>query len=203
MPTSIIALQILLILLPGFAAAYVVQTLALRASQTDFDKFVEACLYSLVIYVVFTVCDRGRLPFEMVAAKGPGIEATTHWYPDRLAGLFAITGVVAVLATLYVNRDGNRLFRRVHLTERTSRRSIWNDILQSEAKLGQVVQVQLADERSVLGILLYYSDSVEEASVFLQQASWVSTDGDATRIPGAGILLTKNATITSISLLDN
>jgi hypothetical protein len=45
MPTSIVALEILLILLPGFATAYIVQLLALRGKQTDFDKAIEAALY--------------------------------------------------------------------------------------------------------------------------------------------------------------
>jgi uncharacterized membrane protein YjjB (DUF3815 family) len=69
MPTSLIALQILLILLPGFAAAYIVQLLALRGSQTDFDKLIEACLYSILIYAGFVLCTHGALPFEIVPSK--------------------------------------------------------------------------------------------------------------------------------------
>jgi hypothetical protein len=37
-PTSAAALQIFLILLPGFAAAYLVQTLTVRAKQSDCER---------------------------------------------------------------------------------------------------------------------------------------------------------------------
>ncbi len=203
MPTSIVALNILLILLPGFAAAYIVQMLALRASQTDFDKVIEASLYSIVVYLSFMVLSRSRLPFELSYARAPFAEPTIRWFPGRLAGVVGLTACVALLATLYFNLDGTRMFRALKITERTSRRSIWNDILQSEAKQNQVVQIGLADGRSLLGVLKYYSDSAEECSVFLRQASWISAEGEQTEIPGAGILLTKASNISSISLLDN
>jgi hypothetical protein len=53
------------------------------------------------------------------------------------------------------------------------------------------VQIESADKRSLLGVLNYYSDAAEDCSIYLSQAS-----------SGPGILLTKNANIQSISLLD-
>lgn len=203
MPTSVIALQILLILLPGFAAAYILQLLALRGAQTDFDKAVEASLYSILIYAAFMLFTHGSLPFELVPAKPPATDATIVWYPSRLLGLTAVTLAFSVAGVAYINLDGNWLFRKFKLTERTTRRSIWNDIFQKELKAIQVVQVELADGRSVLGLLTYYSDSADDCSVYIEQASWVDAAGATTPIPGPGILLTKNAAIKSISLLDN
>jgi hypothetical protein len=43
-PTSLVALQIFLILLPGFAAAYVVQQLATRRTRSDLERVIEALL---------------------------------------------------------------------------------------------------------------------------------------------------------------
>ncbi len=74
---------------------------------------------------------------------------------------------------------------------------------QREAKDIQVVQVELGDGRSILGLLTYYSDAAEECSLYVEQASWVGEDGVPVPISGPGILLTKNANIQSISLLDN
>lgn len=202
MPTSMVALEILLILLPGFAAAYIVQMLALRGSQTDLDKVIEACLYSFLIYATFVLFTHGSLPFDVVLAKPPATETLIAWHARRLLGLATTTLVFAVCGAVYVNKDGNRLFRWVKLTERTSRRSIWNDIFQQVATRNQVVQVELGDGRSILGVLSYYSDVAEDCSIYIAQASWVDKDGGTVTIPGAGILLTKNANITSISLLD-
>jgi hypothetical protein len=203
MPASLIALQILLILLPGFAAAYIVQMLALRGPQTDLDKVIEACLYSTLIYAAFVLFAHGVLPFDLVPPRPPATDQTVLWHLRRLAGLAVITFVVSLLATAYINFDGNWIFRQLRLTERTARRSIWNDIFQKEAKDIQVVQVQLADGRSIIGLLTYYSDSSDDCSVYIEQASWVDSLGGKIPIPGPGILLTKNANITSISLLDN
>ncbi len=203
MPTSVIALQILLILLPGFAAAYIVQMLALRGPQTDFDKLIEACLYSFLIYSAFVVLTHGALPFELALPHPPATETTVIWHPKKLLGLAAITLAFSLAGVAYINLDGNWLFRKLKLTERTTRRSIWNDIFQEEAKTIQVVQVELTDGRSILGLLTYYSDTSEDCSVYIEQASWVGEDGEAIPIPGPGILLTKNANIQSISLLDN
>lgn len=202
MPTSIVALQILLILLPGFAAAYIVQLLALRGSQTDFDKVIEASLYSLLIYSAFMVANSGALPFDLAPPKLPGTETLIVWHPKQLLALAAIALGFALAATSYINLDGNRIFRWLKLTERTSRRSIWNDIFQAEAKQDQVVQVELEGGRSLIGLLSYYSDAAEECSIYLKQASWVDDNQNTIPILGPGILITGNSKIRSISFLD-
>jgi hypothetical protein len=60
------------------------------------------------------------------------------------------------------------------------------------------VQVELADRRSVIGWLRYYSDRPENASLFLERASWVREDGGRTEIVGPGIL-PKSCVNSSIS----
>lgn len=204
MPTSVIALQILLILLPGFAAAYIVQMLAMRGPQTDFDKVIESCLYSVLIYACFILFTHGFLPFDIIAPKPPATETTILWHRRALLGLAGITVVVALLAAIYVNHDGNRLFRfrRFQVTERTARRSIWNDVFQQEATNNQLVQVELDNNRSLMGVVTYYSDAAEECSLFLEQATWIAADGSTVPVPGLGVLLTKGSNIRSISFLD-
>lgn len=227
MPTSLVALEIFLILLPGFAAAYVVQQLATRRTQSDLERVIEALLFSFIIYVCFAAASQGRLPFtlEKQSASQPGSASgaapagsnakapekaaaddddssqTIVWNPGSLGLLAGITFAFAVLAILYINHDGNRLFRRLRLTERTTRSSIWTDIFESEAGQEQIVQVELPGNRSILGVLLYYSDDPDENSLFIAKASWVTADGDQIPIPGQGILLTKQSGILSISLL--
>jgi hypothetical protein len=202
MPTSVIALQILLILLPGFAAAYIVQMLALRGPQTDFDKAIESCLYSVLIYACFVFFTHGFLPFDILAAQPPATEATILWHRKALLGIGAITIVIALLAAVYVNYDGNRIFRKFKITERTARRSIWNDIFQGEASNNQLVQIELEGNRSLMGVLTYYSDAAEDCSLFVEQARWIAPDGTIEVVPGLGVLLTKTSNIKSISFLD-
>lgn len=216
MPTSVLALQVLLILLPGFAAAYVVQLLVTRRPLTDLERVIEALLYSFVIYVAYMPLNGGRLPFHII--KDPvGKEDTVLWEPGNLAVLAATAFVLSMAVTAYYRFDGNRIFRLFDsesvlvsrrlkwfkLTERTTRNSIWNDILETEYVAGQFVQVELSDGRSLLGVVHYYSDAAEDGSLYLAEASWLTADGEPVPIPGAGILLTKASAIQSISLLDS
>jgi len=201
MPTSLIALQILLILLPGFAATYIVQTLAVRGQQTDFDKVIEAALYSVLIYGSFSVIEGGRLPF---ALSGVGTaNPTIQWSPRSLLILLGLTVLVATAAVLYINKDANRLLRKIHFTTRTTRRSVWNDIFEGQANDNQIVQVELDGNRSLIGILSYWSDTADENSIYVEQARWVSADGTEIAVPGTGVLLTRESKIKSISLLDD
>jgi hypothetical protein len=216
MPATILTLQIFLILLPGFAAAYVVQALATRNSQTDFERVIEAVVFSFIIYVCYVPLNGGKLPFHIQHDPTGKISDTVLWEPAQLDSLAAVALLFSFFAVAYIRFDGNRLFRLfdttnpvllkklrfLKLTERTTRNSIWNDIFEREAIDNQPVQVEMADGRSVLGILLYYSDSSEEASVYLKNASWVAEDGQLIPIPGSGILLTKNSDIRSVSLLN-
>ncbi len=216
MPTSLLALQIFLILLPGFAAAYVVQLLVTRRPQTDLERVIEALLYSFIIYVAYMPLNRGKLPFHIV--KDPiGNQDTVLWEPGNLAVLAAIALALSLAVTAYFRYDGNRIFRLfdteneavsrrlkwLKLTERTTRNSIWNDILETEYIAGQYVQVELSDGRSLLGVVHYYSDAAEDGSLYLADASWLPSEGEPVKIPGAGILLTKASGIQSISLLDS
>jgi hypothetical protein len=202
MPATVLALQIFLILLPGFSGAYVVQALSTRRSQSDLERVIEALVFSFVIYVCYMPINGGKLPFHIVQDVSGKGDDTVLWEPAQLGWLAAVTVVFALAAVAYVRFDGNRLFQAIRLTERTTRNSIWNDVFESEAIKGQPLQVELGDGRSVLGSLLYYSDAAEDASIYLTQAAWVDAEGKPVEIPGSGILLTKSAGIQTISLLN-
>jgi len=186
MPVTLLALQVFLILLPGFSAAYFVQALATRRSQSDFERVVEVLVFSFFIYVCFVPLNQGNLPFRIKHDPSGQIEETVLWEPRQLLVLALVTAVFSLLAITYVRHDGNRIFRAIGLTERTTRNSIWNDILEHEAIDNQPIQVELGDGRNVLGVLLYYSDVSEEGSLYLTQAAWVDSQGATVPIPGPG-----------------
>ena len=202
MPATLLTLQIFLILLPGFSAAYVVQALATRRTQSDLERIVEALVFSFVIYVCYIPLNHGKLPVHIESDPAGKGNDTILWEPGQLAWLAAVSLGFTLAAVVYARFDGNRFFRAVGLTERTTRNSIWNDILEREAIDNQPVQVELADGRNILGVLLYYSDASEDGSLYLTQASWVDAGGLTVTIPGPGILLTKNSGIRCVSLLD-
>ena len=202
MPATLLALQVFLILLPGFSAAYIVQALATRRSQSDLERVIEALVFSFIIYVCYVPLNSGKLPFHIQSDPVGQGNDTVLWEPAQLAWLAAVTAAFSLVAVAYIRFDANRVFRWIRLSERTTRNSIWNDIFESEAIDGQPIQVEMADGLSVLGNLLYYSDVADDASVYLTGASWVDADGNTTPIPGPGILLTRSSGIRSVSLLN-
>jgi hypothetical protein len=193
------AIAVLVILLPGFLAARIEQRLVVNPEQNEFDKTVEALLYSLFIYVVFSAIF-GSLPVSVTVEKiGEANRYSLDANPYRLAALLGLAIVFAAIAAFASNNDvWGRLFRLLGTTRRTWRSSIWSDIFHN---YGGVVQVELEDGRTVMGWLKYFSDRPEQRSVFLEHAAWIGPNQEPIPIPGPGIFLTQFSGIVSVSFL--
>jgi hypothetical protein len=204
MPGSLQALAVLFILLPGFLAAYILQSLATRPKQSDLERVVEALIFSLLIYFVSILIVGRSLPLSWHVVKDSAGTATyavgTVWWK-----LFLITVVLPVamgtgIAWLVEHDLLLRMLRWCKLTERTSRSSTWIDVM---TDINSVAQVELSDGRKVMGWITYYSVDPEDCSLFLEEAAWVDESGNATvPIQGPGILLTRDAGIRSVMFLD-
>jgi hypothetical protein len=203
MPGTLQALAAMLILLPGFLAAYILQALVTRPRQTDLEKLIEALIFSFVIYLTSVLLIGTTLPVSWRATTDSSGNQT--WTVNGSWGHLLILLLLPILfglvsAWLMQHDFVLRLLRRLSLTDRTSRASTWVDVLQD---VDGVAQVELSDGRSVMGWVLYYSDDPDDASLFLERAAWVKSSGDGLEpIPGAGILITKEAGIRSIMFLD-
>jgi hypothetical protein len=203
MPGTTEALGVLLLLLPGFSCAYIVQRLAVRPKQTELDKVIEALLFSLILYLVASPFFSYSLPLSWQKKTAEGIEQYTlqfNW--PYLAVLAALALATGILYSTNLNNDWLlRLLRKLRITQRTARNSIWNDAFQDISS--SFVLVQLSGDRTVIGYLRYYSDEPEDASLFLEDAAWiVDEEGTQDPIDGPGILLTKQAGIESVSFLN-
>jgi Family of unknown function (DUF6338) len=188
------------VLLPGFLAARIEQRLTVNPKQTEFDKTIEALLYSFFIYLVFTAIFHS-LPVSLKAEKvGETIHYSIVANALRLALLpliaLALSGVVSFAAN---NDYFGRIFRGLRVTRRTWRSSTWADVFHN---FGGVVQVELLDGRCVLGWLKFFSDRPEDGTVFLERAAWVNADGGLEEIQGPGILLTQQSGIRSVMFLN-
>jgi hypothetical protein len=195
------ALGVLLVLLPGFTSAYIVQTLTVRRKQSDLDKVVEALLYTLVFYLISLPLFGSTLPlsWQPLDAAHPSVYrlVVQWWHLAMLAGLALVFGVAYAAI---VNNDWLMpLLRKVNITDRSSRTSIWNDAFHD---LEGYVQVGLSGDRKVMGWVRDYSDEDGVYEMFLEDASWVDRDGDQQRIDGPGIMLTQQSGIQYVMFLN-
>jgi hypothetical protein len=205
MPDKVEALGVLLVLLPGFACAYIVQFLAVRRKQSELDKVIEALLFSLILYLLTLPFFGYTFPLSWgpLDSQHPNIyRIIINW--QHLAWITGASVVFAVIYSANINQDWTMwILRRTKITERTARKTIWNDAFQ---EVGGMVQVGLSDDRRVLGWLRYYSDEAEDSSLFLEEASWVRTQPDGAEaeepIDGPGILITKNSGIEYVMFLN-
>ena len=100
-----------------------------------------------------------------------------------------------------INRDwGLSLLRKIGVTERTSRSALWHDVFQDTSGW---VQVSMKDGKKALGWVRYYSDDVDDRSLFLESASWIDDDGKEQVIDGPGLFLTKDSEIESVMFLSS
>jgi hypothetical protein len=205
MPQGFQALCVLLILLPGFLSAAAARLLSAREKQSDFEKVVEALIFSFVTYAFYLIVFNRVVPVDIaVAADKNGVAHYSIAAVHRWQILFLL--VVPLLEGFIWASVQNRdllmtALRRFGLTERTSRESVWNDVF---ITLGGTVQVGLDDGRMIVGLVERYSDSDGERSLFLKNAAWVdqAEDTQLISIPGAGILITEVSKIKFVMFLD-
>jgi hypothetical protein len=200
MPDKAEALGILLVLLPGFASAYIVQMLAVRRKQTELDKVVEALLFSLIFYLITLPLFGNTLPLSWRAfdASHPDVyQVVVQWrHLATLAGLALIFGVVYASN---INYDLlTRLLFKFGINIRGSRINIWNDAFE---ELDGFVQVGLPGGRRVVGWVRDFSDEESVYELFLESAAWVDKEGNQQPINGPGILLTKESGIEYVTFL--
>ena len=192
------AIAVLVILLPCFLAARLEQKLTVKGTRTELDKIVEALLYSFVVYVVYASITKSFPVSVRDTLTGLSHEYTVETKPLLLAALAGIAVVLAILKSYVGNHDLlGKLFRRLGVSQKSWRDSTWSDVFHNH---GGAVQVQLADGRSVMGWLKYYSDEAEDGCLFLERAAWVAGD-ELVQIDGPGILLSKKSEVSSITFL--
>lgn len=198
---SLELLAVLAILLPGFLAARLVQSFATRNRQSDFDKVVEALVYSFVVYLIYSMGVH-TLPIDWRVSKES--EKVEHYSvnvdPRNLLLISGISVGFALVVIAVTNNDiSGKVLRSLRITSHTARPTVWSDAFH---EYQGYVQVELEDGRHVVGWLLRYSSKPEQSTLFLSDAHWLGEDGSEIPIPGKGILLTKDTGIRYVMFLD-
>ena len=200
MPSGLQALLALLLLLPGFVIA---RMLNARAQQSDLERIIQALIHSFIIYVIYLGVFGFSLPIDWVPVTSSDhlLHFSIVIYRWRIILLGVLSVGFGCIWGYIKSRDWPmQALRKWGLTERTLRESVWNDVLLTQSG---TVQVGLGDGRIAIGTLSRYSDTGEEGSLFLSNAAWVrELDNSLVPIPGPGLLLTKSSDIQFIMFLD-
>jgi hypothetical protein len=195
-PDSLGATYPLLILLPGFITTFVERSLAFEREPSGTAIIAKSLMYSVVNYALFSLTRLDLISWPLTPGRD-SINVSPH--PLGMFVLLSIAVVTGVVTGLFKTHDWHmRAARRLKLTKRTSRSSLWSDIFHEvrckESPHSAFVTVTLRDGSQLFGWPEYYSDDYTEGPVlFLCQVESVTTtpDGKEQRnpVPCRGILL--------------
>lgn len=200
-PIGFETLLTLTILLPGFLSAAILNGLTVRRERTQLEKIVEALVFSFVLYALWTsLVLQQPLTIHSEKVEDKVTRYSISLEPADVLWLFGLAVGFGLLMSLLVTNDiPTKLLRWLRITHVSTRSSVWGDVF---IDIKKYVLVEFADGRRILGWPRYVSDTPDEASIFLEKASWVLDDGSEVPIHGPGILITKHMPIQSVSFLE-
>ncbi len=120
------ALGALLILLPGFLTVELVRALSTRPQRTEFEKVIQAFIYSFLAYVLFSAIG-GKFPIS-VRLESSGTEQHYFIEPqiNSLLGLLLVAIFLGLIIGVALHFDFPiSLLRNRGWTQRTSQVSVW------------------------------------------------------------------------------
>jgi hypothetical protein len=189
-------LMILVFLVPGFLSMAFLDMLVPARKRDDLQKVASALIFSLIIYFVHSLIF-ARSPMGVIE-KTIG-EAKSYEVSIPALSIAVVSGLalfLPVLLALLQKYDLHmKFFRRLKVTDRTSRSNVWFDVF---TDIKSHIILNFEDGRRLFGWPQYYSDDPEDKTLFLCHAAWVQENGDLTWLNLKGILITPNQKIETI-----
>lgn len=185
-----------LLLMPGFLASTILNTLIVRKSPDGLVLIIEAFVFSFVIYSSWALLT-GELLFTISENDGlvPG-----HVSRRALCGIIALSLLFPVVLGVLLTHDYLfRVLQRLKVTRRTGRASVWLDVFVEQQRC---VIVNFKDGRRLFGWPEFYSDDATEGMLYLSSPAWLNDDGQYIRLGVRGFLISSRENIDSILVTD-
>lgn len=190
------ALQILIFLIPGFISATILNTLIVRKEKKELGKIIEALIFSMLIYTIYSFV-LGRSPVTLNQIE----KSITYSYDSKSflwLGLLSI-GIPAVLSFLVTNDWHMKVARKLRISRKTARSSVWFDVF---CDIRKHIIINFENGRRLYGWPMYYSNEPENPYIFLFKPTYIE-EGKWVDLDVEGILITPEQQIESIEFLEN
>jgi len=193
-------LQVLIFLIPGFIAQKIIDTLVVRKEKKEFGKVVEALIFSMIIYTIYSF-KSGKSPIMLSKIQ----DYTVYLYDSNsLICLAALSLAIPTIMAFFITNDLHmKIARMLRITKKTARSSVWFDVFYD---IRAHVIINFADGRRIFGWPMYYSNDPEQPYVFLYNPAWIVDDPETkeqkfVHLDEIGILITPKEEIESIEFL--
>jgi hypothetical protein len=199
MSTSFESVSVLLVLLPGFLASSVFTALQKRKESTAFVQFMEALAFSFLIQATVAAFGLGQPILAQPESQEqlPGFEYRTG--PLLIAVALSLA-LPCVLSFLTENDWVFRHARRLRITSRTGKSSMWLDLFTNNI---HYFVVHFTDGSRAMGWPYSYSDTPEEGMLYLTDAVWVDDDDQLLEMGAEGLFVCNPHEVSMITLLPN
>lgn len=169
------ATPLLTFLLPGFLAAWILYGLASHPKPSQFERTVEALVFTFIIHVAVESTEAFLL---LVGQKGFSV---AEW--GMVAGLIWPVFYAALLGgglAWLINRDYFHSFmRKLGFTSRTSHPSEWFCVFSSKAAY---VILNFHDGRRLIGWPKEWPMSPSGGQFYIQEPAWIGENGKLTEL---------------------
>ena len=204
MVTSVVVLQIFLLLLPGFCTQKIKAKISTLKTSSDLDRVTDALVYSLLNYasvILFGWLTGTKVPNVYDAVKADKIDLTAVGFtPGFILALFGVSLFWGFIIGFADDQDWlYRLLRLARLSTKSGRVDVWSDVFHDIRKVW--VRVHLEDDRMIVGWPDYYSGESGQREMFLKNAAFMDQKGNEYPVDGPGVLVTLHGKITLVEML--
>jgi hypothetical protein len=193
------AIQILVFLLPGFFSEMIVRKLVVKKEKTELQSVIEALVFSLITYVLYSVII-SRSPIELRVNGDPSADGVSTFTvaTTNTLWLLLISILVSVIWVIILNYDLDmKLLRKLKITKRSGYENAWLGVFEDKQ---QYIVLNFADGRRLMGWPKCYSDDDENQCLYLTRPYWI-VDGEYKKMDVDGIFITDKLEIESIEFL--
>ena len=177
---SVEAVNILLLLLPGFIAGQVFYSIFQVADVPASKRTLDALIFTFVTYLIVS----SMYPWEPLATVkliNGSMSFSVNEDGKLIWLVLAVTVVVPiVIGSLYHSDFLHSIFRKLNITTKTSRKNTWNDAFLSQ---NRHVIVTLKDDRRIRGYPTMFSTDPDEGFLYLYNPAWINDDKESESEP--------------------
>lgn len=180
--------------MPGFVSAWVFYSLTSFAKPSQFERIIQAFIYTLIIQVAIESVVGVTLWIGSYWQVG-------HWSPAKVTGLSLFLGVaLGLLASYFVNSDKlHRFLRNKNITKQTSYPSEWYGTFHKNVTF---IVLHLNDERRLYGWPIEWPSDPSKGHFLIADPSWQCEDGKEIRIERAKHLLIAVVDVKWVEFID-
>ncbi len=154
-------IQILFFLMPGLLASIFVESLIVRKGRDQFTLIVEALIFSVFIYITYQLIN-GKKIINF-------LENYDYMCITQYLELVGISIFYGILFGVLIYRDAfHWFFRTIKITKKTSRMSIWNDIMETNLGKKNWANIHMSNGQIIIGQIYGYSDSPDSQYIFVE-----------------------------------